>query len=456
MPYSGQGASKSGHASFVHNPDISDFLEQCEYICKPGKEAVQDILSYYQPAPSSNTLPARLIACDASMYSEPFDNDFPNTQVGYVKISLVLVDLRHYAQLYQDNSRFVDPFKVAEMHRNAESITFTLPGSNIKLKGSKNVKDSFRRAIFEQFSDERTNFVKDGKYTLLDTLLAMCNNKISLKKCPNCEHTCPEDFIFTPKKKYIHCPKCESIVYMTDILRIHEQISDFASNKSAITRFMNAAEHLLLASLVYMLWKQQPETLADMAFVLDGPLAVFGQPAKLHAQLMRFYWNINNDLENRGLKGPVIIGLQKTGQVMDHAKLASKHLDKNTFSVLSDSYRAQYVQGYPSDVENFGHETYFGQDFIFKSSKGYIFVFAIPYPFKSKMVRATFAKQKIEIERYKSMLPRALDIIRHFECDLYENAVVPVALAHRHASISLVPGGKVLDMISRTNFVEGK
>lgn len=33
--------------------------------------------------------------------------------------------------------------------------------------------------------------------------------------------------------------------------------------------------------------------------------------------------------------------------------------------------------------------------------------------------------------------------------DLYENAVIPVALAHRHASISLAPGGKVLDLVTR-------
>jgi hypothetical protein len=34
--------------------------------------------------------------------------------------------------------------------------------------------------------------------------------------------------------------------------------------------------------------------------------------------------------------------------------------------------------------------------------------------------------------------------------DLYDNALVPVALAHRHASISLVPGGKVLDLLVRS------
>jgi hypothetical protein len=36
-----------------------------------------------------------------------------------------------------------------------------------------------------------------------------------------------------------------------------------------------------------------------------------------------------------------------------------------------------------------------------------------------------------------------------FEVDLYDNAHVPVALAHRHASTSHVLGGNVLDLLVR-------
>ncbi len=56
---------------------------------------------------------------------------------------------------------------------------------------------------------------------------------------------------------------------------------------------------------------------------------------------------------------------------------------------------------------------------------------------------------KVEIERYGDQVQRACDLIRHFEMDLYDNAIVPVALAHRHASISLVPGGQVLNLLVR-------
>ena len=74
---------------------------------------------------------------------------------------------------------------------------------------------------------------------------------------------------------------------------------------------------------------------------------------------------------------------------------------------------------------------------------------ALPYPFPNKFASSEFSQQKVDLSRYSAQLPRAFALIKHFELDLYENAVIPVALAHRHASISLVPGGKVLELISR-------
>ena len=78
-------------------------------------------------APVGTGLPAKVIASDASTYSDAISGKFPSTQVGYVKVSLVLVDLKEFASLTEPGSRYVDPFKVAAMHRNANAISFTLP-----------------------------------------------------------------------------------------------------------------------------------------------------------------------------------------------------------------------------------------------------------------------------------------------------------------------------------------
>src|SRR5207245_10148908 len=94
-------------------------------------------------------------------------------------------------------------------------------------------------------------------------------------------------------------------------------------------------------------------------------------------------------------------------------------------------------------------ETYYGQDFIYKTPTGKVFVFAIPYPVTKKDDLPDFARAKVELGRYAN-LGRAVDLVTKLETDLYENAVIPIALAHRFTAISLRPAGRVLDVLTET------
>jgi hypothetical protein len=221
-----------------------------------------------------------------------------------------------------------------------------------------------------------------------------------------------------------------------------------------MTRMMNAIEHLMLASFILEVWTQAPSSMSDLAFVLDGPLALFGEPAKLSQRIQRLIYKVNSALIKDGRPPVLVLGLQKTGGLMDHAKLIERFIAPGSLRVVDDAYRNTYITGAESPAENFGNETYYGQDFLFRTERGRIFNFAIPYPFPDKTYGgggSGFAKAKVEVARYGQLVQQACDLIRHFEMDLYESAIVPVALAHRHASISLVPGGKVLDIMVRTN-----
>ncbi|MFM8333355.1 MAG: hypothetical protein ACKN9T_16885, partial [Candidatus Methylumidiphilus sp.] len=379
----------------------------------------------------------------------PINDKLPSTQIGFIKVSHVLVEMDSYAELVDPRTRFVDPFKVADLHRNASAITYTLPGSNIRFQNAKSVKDGFRRAVFKQLSADKA---KQGsnRMVLVDTLLVLNDGHISIAKCPSCG--IDNVFNFDASRQQQVCNNCEDIVFVTDWLRLHEDVSDFGNNASAMTRMMNAIEHLLLAALVIQVFDADSRALAKMAFVMDGPLAIFGQPAKLHARIMLLLNRVNSRLSQLNLEPLLVIGLQKTGEVMDHLNLLNNHLPHGVIRILDDSYRYKYIKGCDSPSLNFGSETYYGQDFLFKTEKGRVFNFAIPYPFGDKSIfgdQKLFAQAKADPKNYGSLICRACDLIRHFELDLYENAIVPVALAHRHASISIVPGGKVLDILTK-------
>lgn len=450
MPYAREAAGKGGHADFVRNPDVVAFLGDCSYMRPPSEEEAKRLARMFIEAPAgAPLLPRHVLASDASKSDTPISERLPSTQVGFLKISHVLVNMAKYAGLIDPQNRFVDPFKVSEIHRDAHPLTFTMPGSNVRYKGANNVKDGFRAALFDQLAHAASD---GGRHSVAQVLLDLEGGPIVVERCPSL--TCDSGpFVFDGDKLAHECSLCGSEVYVTDSLRLHEGISDFGDNSSAMTRMMNALEHLMIASFILEVERGDVARLSDLSFVLDGPLAIFGEPAKLSQRLQRLIYRINTELKRRGLRSMLVLGLQKTGGLMDHAKLIEKHIPAGTLRVVDDEYRNDYITGVDSPAANFGNETYYGQDFLFKTERGRIFNFAIPYPFESKSIEGGgqgFAKAKIELERYGDLVRQACDLIRHFEMDLYDSAIVPVALAHRHASISLVPGGKVLDLMVRS------
>lgn len=452
MPYQRETAGKGGHADFVKNPDVQSFLADCEYLRPPSDAEGQAMAATFAQAPSSNPLqlPEYVVASDASKSDTPINEKLPSTQIGFVKVSHVLIEMAKYEDLVDPQTRFVDPFKAADLHRNASPITFTLPGSNIRFQNAKSVRDGFRRAVYAQLNADKSEGVSQ-RLVLTDTLLAINDGRIEIRKCPSCKEEVNVEF--DSKVRETTCSACSERLFVTDWLRLHEDVSDFGNNASAVSRFMNAIEQLLLIALIDQVFAADPKALAKMAFVVDGPLAVFGQPAKLHARIMTLLSRVNAKLRSLNLEPLLVVGLQKSGTVMDHAGLIARFLPDGVFRVIDDEYRDRYIKCSDGPSENFGSETYWGQDFLFKTEAGRIFNFALPYPFGSKGAghsEREFSKQKSELDRYGSLLGRACDLIRHFELDLYESAIVPVALAHRHASISIVPGGKVLDIITKT------
>jgi len=143
MPYTRERASKGGHSDIVKNPDVSAFLDDCDYMRQPDENEAKSIAASYLSAPASDVLPKMVVASDASPYSEPINGKFPSTQVGYIKSSMVLIDVQKFNALIQPGARFVDPLLVAEMHRNADAFSFALPGSNIRYKGAGRYKTAF-------------------------------------------------------------------------------------------------------------------------------------------------------------------------------------------------------------------------------------------------------------------------------------------------------------------------
>ncbi|NJM09425.1 MAG: hypothetical protein HC883_00545, partial [Bdellovibrionaceae bacterium] len=94
----------------------------------------------------------------------------------------------------------------------------------------------------------------------------------------------------------------------------------------AISRFMNIVEHMIPIHYIRYLTEHSLKSLSGIAFFVDGPLAVFGTAAWIHRSIMQFLASTNEKLVAAGHEPILVIGLQKTGQVVDHATMVDRYI----------------------------------------------------------------------------------------------------------------------------------
>jgi len=471
MPYDNEKAGKTSHSDIVKNPDISQFLNESNYLHEPDEKDVELLSFSFEDVSQIQVqpLPKHIFATDGSTYESIIDERMPSTKVGYVKVSTIHISLDEFKSLRVNDGRYVDPFRVAKLRRNKDSLLFVLPGTNMLWKSYDSVRNSFRARVDYELYKPETRFEKSNyKTSLRSTLFKLTSmrpdkmgsddpHKMILPKCPICGDSSNELFDIEGEQ---YCNGCGNVIYPSDVLRLWEEVFDFQSNAVAMTRFMLLVEHILpIHYLQYLTSLNYPlDQLSSIAFIIDGPLAIFGTSAWISRPIMKYYYSINEKLINNSLPGIIILGLQKSGQLSDYFKVINKYIYNGSVFPVSDNYRYKYIiASRDPSKSGFGDETYYGQDFLFKTNSGRQFVVALPYPFssKGKQPDGAFHQLKTDFRRY-STLGTTLQIISDFETDLYENAVILVALAHRYTAISAVPGGKVLDILSKSKFTNNK
>ena len=466
MPYQNEFADKTSHFDIVKNPDVAEFLGKCHPKVEDFKN--EELLSLGQlfsiPTDNNYHKPDNIISIDGSLYESNTKKEYPSQKVGFVKVGVVLLQCKSLSAI-KGKSRFVDPYEVSKITENNETYSFVLPSINMRYDGCDDVQESFRKALDEQF-DRLRDKKDDPNTSLKTTLLKMASylegcdeEKIKISKCPNCKKGDKDN-----ETIYIHtideepkCPYCGKRLYFTDILRVWEQVSDIVTNQSALNRTMIILERLLamhyIRSIVESLKDSYANTLENLCFFIDGPLAVFGEPAKFHACFMKYLHELNQTMRRLNKSDILMVGIQKSGSINDYLNLIKEHINNGEVYCLSDEVRNKYITFNKNAAsDTYGKETYFGQDFLYKNKKGKVFVFNVPYPFADKSKEQHFKIEKSNIANYKN-IKIYTDLLDDFDCDLYENALIPTVLAHKYTAISMAPGSKVLDLLSKNKIV---
>lgn len=305
------------------------------------------------------------------------------------------------------------------------------------------MRDSWRAEVFEIFRDYTVEGVP-----LIDVFMLLVSHSdkssgrggVVVARCSASESCTQRDI--DVHMTGTTCPGCGGRIYPTDALRIHEEVSEEHANATSLGRLMTVVEHITMVAYLRFLMQRQPRVLGQVAFIHDGPLALFGPQAWLHNPIQTYVNSAWDALRMQNLRCPLIVGIEKGGQFSEHAAAIAEHIPSRHVMMLPDQYIYDHILTFrPSPNSSFGRDTYYGQKFFYKTGGEQVLTITTP--------KTNLPVRDPHRPEHYPVLPDTLSLLDQIGTALYEDAVIPIALAHSFASIPLRTGSKVLTLLSR-------
>jgi len=443
MPYEGEFAGYRPLQRITETERVQSLLRKSR-VYHPNGSGTQMLSPENAPIPAGD-LPSFVVAIDGSNAEVDVRNGYPGAKVGYCTVASVLLNVAEMTRL--DQQRPVDPLEFRKTEE-ASTIDAALPGSNVVTRTHTSAKHSFRESIYEIFQDVVVD--QDDGTRLLDTYEALLALKPQgRQECPYAhDDGCPEKLSIPAGVSTCSCPK-KNPIFSTDGLRIHEGFRDVGTNGQAFGEVRQVWERLLLVHILRLFEKQRLlGRMNRLAFVLDGPLAIFGHPAWLSAAISEELKRLNAIVRAENNRDLMILGIEKGGTFVAHfdeidrSEDGGAHFGPRAYMMPTDSYIKERII-FSKSTKRYGLDTYFGRKFFYKTASGARIVANIPF---LDEVQDTLDTNDTSV--YPEFGP-ACALLDALASSRFPNSVSPLISAHAQAAIPLQLGTKVLQQLAR-------
>lgn len=433
MAYASKGrrpneyASKSVHSYLINDPTVQAFLKRCSFPKHAGEVSFSGHERFtYKPVEEN---PIRhIIAIDGGYNEVVVQEEFPSSTICFFQIGSLIFSIEDLDNL--DRQPFIDPEDIARL-KLIQRLKFTLPIRNVNLQGEHTLTDSVRRSMYDFFRQkiDDTELIETLQWFIFQEY-SIAVPEWSLASCPSCDQSnVPLQRAKMTKAYTFVCNHCGREIFLSDVFRLHEAIDDELGAGGILGYVTTTVEQIVLVHLIRLILKIKPALLNQIFFIKDGPLGFFGQTANMHKP-MRALVKFLFDHHNLNLAG-----LEKSGPFVEHADEISEILGKGTVLLLDNDYIYNYVLPGKADLNNpYGRTTYYGNKLIFKTSAGGMYVVSLP----------TSEVTVRPVESDFRNLGIILTNIEKLKCDMYDNALIPVALANKLVSLANHPSSRIL------------
>ncbi len=438
-PKPDEWAAKTNHTHIIQDTFVQNFLAKCDF--PPAAIDLIDSFSEFTHTLSNDMKnPIKhLLAVDGGYTIVEVKKQFPSSQIAFFQFGAVLFLVKDLEDLSE--KPFIFPEDMNKLH-DLQRFKLALPIRNVKSKSQDSLKNSIRKVIYDFFMEKRDghSFMETLEWLIFEKYKDEPKDEYVLGSDPNGDggsirlvrNDIKNDFTFE---------MAGETIYLTDVFRLHEAIDEDQGAAGILGYVTRLIEQLILVHFIKSIFQLQPSLLNEFLFIADGPLSFSGQTANMHKPMRE----LTNYLQSK--RNLFLVGIEKSGAFVDHAQQIclpnddKTLLKKGDFILLSNQYIYKYIVPGNPETMRYGSTAYYGGKVIFHSADSQILVLTVPVPNSRVVINP-------KLDQYKNINEIILNM-QKLRCAMYDDAIIPVALANKLVSLANHPSKVLLEKFAK-------
>lgn len=436
-------AAKINHTHIINDPFIKDFISKCSFPKQAEDIEEKDTQSEILDLDTENPI-KHILAVDGGYTTVEVKKNFPSAQFAFFQFGAVLFNVEDLEGLSE--KPYIFPEDMQKLH-NLQRFKLAIPIKNIVTSSESSLKNSIRKAIYDFFMQERdlSSFIETLKWFIFREYSDSPLDSYSIASNPNLDlGTGQFELNRVSMNSDYTFDSTDGKVYLTDVFRLHEVVDEEHGAGEMLGYLTRLIEQLILVHFIRFILKHQSKLLNEFLFIADGPLSFSGQTANMYAPMQ----DLCNHLRQKN--NLFLVGLEKSGPFVEHAQeislspKGSPVLANGKYMLLSNSYIYKYIVPGDSSRMHYGSFSYYSGKVIFHSLDGQILVLTVPLPTKNSILNP----QKDDYLNLDVVLIN----MQRLRCDMYDDSIVPVALANKLVSLANHPSKVLLEKFATSVF----
>lgn len=475
-------AARINHTHIIKDEMVNNFLSKCSF--PKEVENIEEVSTLIEEVDDSIESPIKFIlAVDGGYTNIEINKNFPTSEIAFFQFGALNFAKQDLLNLSE--KPFIFPEDMQKLN-SLQRWKLTLPIKNINYDNSASLTHAFRKALYEFFMvGERIDdkLIETVKWIVFEEYSSTRSESYILGSNPynkNTDESTKIELKLSEMSKDYTWETEHGIIYLTDVFRLHEAIDDDFGASGVLGYVTRLVEQMILFYFIHFIYKTKPNMLKEYLFIADGALSFAGQTATMHKYVRKLCTFLQNT------EDLFLVGIEKSGAFVDHIYKIStvdtpkiysnpslieyvqnpesdkvvtsqRFLEKNHYLILNNSYMFKYILIGDENKTLYGDTSYYSGKVLFHTKNGQKIVLTVPirsakiYGYKRNPNNIDeFLDNKLDLnesppkDEYKN-LDIILKNIYLLKCDMYDNSIVPIALANKLVSLSNIPSQMLLD-----------